>query len=220
MFVPTGRTRGMLRRSRQFLEELLIPHIRRILVPMSRQPVKEEQNGSVPIRSRTKRILTLRTHAMLVLGRQHSTIFLTTPPVRGGGGDLCLAPPRSSLLSFVGGNGGARRCVRARGMGKEDGGGQQPSAAGAEGGRSGGGAGGGTRCSGWRRAVRPQCVAALLLGAAVALSALFWLPPFAGRGSRAGPPDPGSALAGQLAFRLPRSRAYLASSFLSSRFHF
>jgi hypothetical protein len=164
--------------------------------------------------------LTLRTHALLVLGRQHSTIFLTTPPVRGGGGDLCLAPPRSSLLSFVGGNGGARRCVRARGMGKEDGGGQQPSAAGAEGGRSGGGAGGGTRCSGWRRAVRPQCVAALLLGAAVALSALFWLPPFAGRGSRAGPPDPGSALAGQLAFRLPRSRAYLASSFLSSRFHF
>jgi hypothetical protein len=80
-------------------------------------------------------------------------------------------------------------------MGKEDGGGQQPSA---EGGRSGGGAGGGARCSGCRGAVRPQCVAALLLGAAVALSALFWLPPYAGR---AGPPDLGGAFAGQPAFR-------------------
>jgi hypothetical protein len=33
--------------------------------------------------------------------------------------------------------------------------------------------------------VRPQCVAALLLGAAVALSALFLLPPFAARRIRA-----------------------------------
>jgi hypothetical protein len=50
--------------------------------------------------------------------------------------------------------------------------------------------------------VRPQCLAALLLGAAVMLSALFWLPPFAGRGRRAGPPDPPEdALAGQLALR-------------------
>jgi hypothetical protein len=51
--------------------------------------------------------------------------------------------------------------------------------------------------------VRLQCLAALLLGAAVMLSALFWLPPFAGRGRRAGPPDPPpeDALAGQLALR-------------------
>ncbi|VAH18582.1 unnamed protein product [Triticum turgidum subsp. durum] len=50
----------------------------------------------------------------------------------------------------------------------------------------------GRSCSSCRRSVRPQCVAALLLGAAVLLSALFWLPPFAGRdrGRRAGPPDP------------------------------
>ncbi|GJM88417.1 hypothetical protein PR202_ga04475 [Eleusine coracana subsp. coracana] len=81
-------------------------------------------------------------------------------------------------------------------MGKEDGGGQQqPSAAAAEGGgRSGGGAGVG-RCSGCRGVVRLQCVAALLLGAAVVLSALFWLPPFAGRGGGEGPPDPGGAFA-------------------------
>ncbi|KAK3138946.1 hypothetical protein QOZ80_5AG0375580 [Eleusine coracana subsp. coracana] len=81
-------------------------------------------------------------------------------------------------------------------MGKEDGGGQQqPSAAAAEGGgRSEGGAGVG-RCSGCRGVVRLQCVAALLLGAAVVLSALFWLPPFAGRGGGEGPPDPGGAFA-------------------------
>ncbi|XP_073353972.1 uncharacterized protein [Aegilops tauschii subsp. strangulata] len=35
-----------------------------------------------------------------------------------------------------------------------------------------------------------QCVAALVLGAAVLLSALFWLPPFAGRGRRG--PTPGT----------------------------
>ncbi|XP_051228084.1 uncharacterized protein [Lolium perenne] len=42
-------------------------------------------------------------------------------------------------------------------------------------------------------AVRLQCVAALVLGAAVLLSALFWLPPFAGRGrgARDEAPDPG-----------------------------
>ncbi|CAM0955809.1 unnamed protein product [Alopecurus aequalis] len=49
---------------------------------------------------------------------------------------------------------------------------------------------GGRRCSGCRRSVRLQCVAALLLGAAVMLSAMFWLPPFSGRSRRAGPPDP------------------------------
>ncbi|GJN14213.1 hypothetical protein PR202_gb01008 [Eleusine coracana subsp. coracana] len=81
-------------------------------------------------------------------------------------------------------------------MGKEDGGEQQqPSAAAAEGGgRSRGGAGAG-RCGGCRRVVRLQCVAALLLGGAVVLSALFWLPPFAGRGGGEGPPDPGGAFA-------------------------
>jgi hypothetical protein len=52
--------------------------------------------------------------------------------------------------------------------------------------------------------VQLQCVAALLLGAAVMLSAMFWLPPFAGRGRSAGPTDPPEdVLAGQLA--LPRS---------------
>ena len=103
-------------------------------------------------------------------------------------------------------------------MGKEEGGGQlQPSAAAAEGGRSGGGAGGG-RCSGCHGAVRLQCVAVLLLSAAVVLSALFWLPPFAGRGGRAGPPDPGGAFAGQPAFR--DLAAYLAFSFLWSRAFF
>jgi hypothetical protein len=61
------------------------------------------------------------------------------------------------------------------------------------------------RCSRCRWSVRLQCVAALLLGAAVLLSAMFWLPPFAGRGRRAGPRDPPEdVLAGQLA--LPRSR--------------
>ncbi|TVU19128.1 hypothetical protein EJB05_35262 [Eragrostis curvula] len=88
-------------------------------------------------------------------------------------------------------------------MGKEEGGGQQqqqqPSAAAAEGGGSGGGGGGGGWCSSWcRRAVRPQCVAALLLGVAVVLSALFWLPPFAGHRGRAGPPDPGGAFAADI----------------------
>ncbi|KAL6610082.1 hypothetical protein ACP70R_040051 [Stipagrostis hirtigluma subsp. patula] len=85
-------------------------------------------------------------------------------------------------------------------MGKEeeDGGqGQQPPPAeGAGGGGEGGGGGRGRgRCSGCRGAVRPQCVAALLLGAAVALSALFWLPPFARRGGGAGPLDPDGAFA-------------------------
>jgi hypothetical protein len=47
-------------------------------------------------------------------------------------------------------------------------------------------------------------VSALLLGAAVLLSAMFWLPPFAGHGRSVGPTDPPEdVLAGQLA--LPRS---------------
>ncbi|EAY97803.1 hypothetical protein OsI_19722 [Oryza sativa Indica Group] len=66
---------------------------------------------------------------------------------------------------------------------------EQPEAAG--GGRGGGGdGGGGGGCRGG--AVRPQCVAALLLGAAMALSALFLLKPFAAHRARAGaPPPPG-----------------------------
>ncbi|KAM3403649.1 hypothetical protein ACQJBY_007023 [Aegilops geniculata] len=85
-------------------------------------------------------------------------------------------------------------------MGKAAGGQrEQPPGAAAEGG--GEGRRRGRSCSGCRRSVRPQCVAALLLGAAVLLSALFWLPPFAGRhrGRRAGPPDPpGDALAADI----------------------
>uniref|UniRef100_A0ACD5TAB5 Uncharacterized protein n=1 Tax=Avena sativa TaxID=4498 RepID=A0ACD5TAB5_AVESA len=65
---------------------------------------------------------------------------------------------------------------------------QPPGAVAAEGGVAGGG--GRRRCSRCRGSVRLQCLAALLLGAAVMFSALFWLPPFAGRGRRAGPPDP------------------------------
>ena len=98
-------------------------------------------------------------------------------------------------------------------MGKEEGGGrQQPTPAeGGPGGSGGGGGGGrgrgiGGRCSSWcRGAVRPQCVAALLLGAAVVLSALFLLPPFAGRRGGAAAPDQGGAFAGQT--RIAGSRA-------------
>ncbi|KAL6844977.1 hypothetical protein ACP4OV_025150 [Aristida adscensionis] len=89
-------------------------------------------------------------------------------------------------------------------MGKEedDGGQEREEEARAEGGArgsAGGGGGGSGRCSGCRGAVRPQCVAALLLGAAMLLSALFWLPPFAGRG--AGRSDPGGALAANIVAR-------------------
>jgi len=48
-------------------------------------------------------------------------------------------------------------------------------------------------------------VGALLLGAAVALSALFLLPPFAGRRGGAAAPDQGGAFAGQT--RIAGSRA-------------
>ena len=95
-----------------------------------------------------------------------------------------------SLTRVAGRNGFGRRCVSACGcgMGKEEGEGQQQReqptpAEGGAGGSGGGGRGG--RCSGGCcGAVRPQCAAALLLGAAVALSALFLLPPFVGRGVR------------------------------------
>jgi hypothetical protein len=55
--------------------------------------------------------------------------------------------------------------------------------------------------------VRLQCVAALVLGAAVLLSALFWLPPFAGRGRGDGEdaPDPAAAFRGELSSHTPVS---------------
>ena len=75
-------------------------------------------------------------------------------------------------------------------MGKEAGGGerQRPPDGAGEGGRF---------CCGGKGVVRLQCVAALVLGAAVLLSALFWLPPFAGRGRGAEAPDPGAAFKGE-----------------------
>jgi hypothetical protein len=54
--------------------------------------------------------------------------------------------------------------------------------------------------------VRLQCVAALVLGAAVLLTALFWLPPFAGRGRGSdGAPDPGAVFRGELSSHTPVS---------------
>lgn len=51
--------------------------------------------------------------------------------------------------------------------------------------------------------MRLQCVAALVLGAAVLLSALFWLPPLAGRGrGPAGATDP-FAVTGQCGISTP-----------------
>ncbi|KAG2619666.1 uncharacterized protein LOC120665688 isoform X2 [Panicum virgatum] len=105
-------------------------------------------------------------------------------------------------------------------MGKEEGGGrQQPTPAeGGPGGSGGGGGGGrgiGGRCSSWcRGAVRPQCVAALLLGAAVALSALFLLPPFAGRRGGGAAPDPGGAFAADIvaSFMLQKTVSELSGS--------
>ncbi|XP_066313260.1 uncharacterized protein [Miscanthus floridulus] len=66
----------------------------------------------------------------------------------------------------------------------------------------GGGGGGGAA-----RVVRLQCVAALVLGVAVLLSALFWLPPFAGRcGGKEGP-DPGDEFGAAIvaSFRLHKT---------------
>nr|CAB3475386.1 unnamed protein product [Digitaria exilis] len=84
-------------------------------------------------------------------------------------------------------------------MGKDAGEAQQqpPDGAGGGGGGGAGGRGGSgclrCCCGGGRgtRAVRLQCVAALVLGVAVLLSAVFWLPPFKGRGRGAEGPDPG-----------------------------
>lgn len=68
--------------------------------------------------------------------------------------------------------------------------------------------------------MRPQCVAALLLGAAMALSALFLLKPFAAHRARAGAPPPpgppGDAFAGELASPRSRSRRPLALVFFSA----
>ncbi|CAM0885323.1 unnamed protein product [Alopecurus aequalis] len=68
------------------------------------------------------------------------------------------------------------------------------------------------RSCGGRRGVvkRLQCLAALVLGAAVLLSALFWLPPFAGRGRGAGQEeatDPGALLRDDIvaSFRLQKT---------------
>ena len=54
--------------------------------------------------------------------------------------------------------------------------------------------------------IRLQCVAALLLGVAVLLSAVFWLPPFARRGRGAEGPDPGDEFGGER-LRIARSRS-------------
>lgn len=55
--------------------------------------------------------------------------------------------------------------------------------------------------------IRLQCVAALVLGVAVLLSALFWLPPFAGRGGGKEGPDPGDEFGGEPPLRIARSRS-------------
>ncbi|KXG21865.1 uncharacterized protein LOC8055825 [Sorghum bicolor] len=104
-------------------------------------------------------------------------------------------------------------------MGKEEREGQQQReqptpAEGGAGGSGGGGRGG--RCSrGCCGAVRPQCAAALLLGAAVALSALFLLPPFVGRGDgRAAARDPSAAFAADIvaSFMLQKTVSELSES--------
>jgi hypothetical protein len=46
--------------------------------------------------------------------------------------------------------------------------------------------------------IRLQFVAALVLGVAVLLSALFWLPPFAGQGGGKEGSDPGDEFGGEL----------------------
>uniref|UniRef100_A0A804LGB3 Uncharacterized protein n=1 Tax=Zea mays TaxID=4577 RepID=A0A804LGB3_MAIZE len=81
--------------------------------------------------------------------------------------------------------------------------------------RSGGGAGGsrGVRFYCWcgrggaARVIRLQFVAALVLGVAVLLSALFWLPPFAGQGGGKEGSDPGDEFGAAIAasFRLHKT---------------
>ncbi|KAL6613834.1 hypothetical protein ACP70R_036104 [Stipagrostis hirtigluma subsp. patula] len=96
-------------------------------------------------------------------------------------------------------------------MGKDAGEAQQQPPDGAGGGSGGGGGGGrgrgGSCCGAARRVVRLQCVAALVLGVAVLLSALFWLPPFARRGRGAEGPDPGDEFGADIvaSFRLHKS---------------
>lgn len=62
--------------------------------------------------------------------------------------------------------------------------------------------------------VRLQCVAALVLGAAVLLSALFWLPPFAGRGNGAEGPDPAAGFQDDIvaSFRLRKTVSELSGN--------
>uniref|UniRef100_A0A0D9VA25 DUF7036 domain-containing protein n=1 Tax=Leersia perrieri TaxID=77586 RepID=A0A0D9VA25_9ORYZ len=103
-------------------------------------------------------------------------------------------------------------------MGKEAGEGQDqqrpPDGAGGGGG-DGGGRGGRGRggsaarrcCGGARGVVRLKCVAALVLGVAVLLSALFWLPPFARHGRGSEGPDPGAGFEADIvaSFRLHKT---------------
>lgn len=93
-------------------------------------------------------------------------------------------------------------------MGKEAGDERQRPPDGADGGGRGeGGSGPSRRCCGG--VVRLQCVAALVLGAAVLLSALFWLPPLAGRGrgNNDEAPDPGAVFRDDIvaSFRLQKT---------------
>jgi hypothetical protein len=136
----------------------------------------------------------------------------TQQPRQGPGpSSIHHQPPahRPTPQAETGGNGGAAAphlgeargpgCVRSRPgrMGKEAGDERQRPPDGAGGDGAGAEGGGRRRCGGG--VVRLQCVAALVLGAAVLLSALFWLPPLAGRGRRAGEdgPDPGAAFRGE-----------------------
>ncbi|KAJ1287027.1 hypothetical protein BS78_03G398900 [Paspalum vaginatum] len=97
-------------------------------------------------------------------------------------------------------------------MGKDAGEAQPPD--GAAGGAGGGGGGRPGGSGGRGGAARLQCVAALVLGVAVLLSALFWLPPFAGRGSRGGPPDPADEFGADIvaSFRLHKTVAELSGN--------
>jgi hypothetical protein len=61
--------------------------------------------------------------------------------------------------------------------------------------------------------VQLQCVAALVLGVAVLLSALFWLPPFAGRGGGKEGPDPGDEFGGERSPLVAEWRLYARSAF-------
>jgi hypothetical protein len=81
---------------------------------------------------------------------------------------------------------------------------QTPDGAGGGAGEGAGGSRGDRFCcwcgreGGATRVIRLQCVATLVLGVAVLLSALFWLPPFAGRGGGKEGPDLGDEFGGEL----------------------